>query len=125
MFEAVLEKDNTSIPSTSAKKDQKSSGDQTQLSKFFPSEKITITMTPEKFKRHISEMVVKNSVPVSLFSQPAFLGLNGEMARKLGVSLERENIRKLVIAQAKYEKEELRNKLKRSRSRSRSRWYQK
>lgn len=66
VFEAVLEKDNTSIPSTSAKKDQKSSGDQT-LSKFFTTDKITITMTPEKFKRHISEMVVKNSVPVSFF----------------------------------------------------------
>lgn len=34
---------------------------------------------------------------LSTFSQPAFLGLNGEMARKLGISLDRENIRKIII----------------------------
>ncbi|KAL8203028.1 UNVERIFIED_CONTAM: hypothetical protein K2H54_036077 [Gekko kuhli] len=69
-------------------------------------------MTPEKFKHHIIEMIVKNSLPLSFISQTAFLGLNGEMAKKLGVSLERESIRKLIIEEAKRKKEELQEVLK-------------
>ncbi|KAM4701935.1 LOW QUALITY PROTEIN: uncharacterized protein O3C94_002843 [Discoglossus pictus] len=64
-------------------------------------------MTPEKFKQHVIEMVVKNCVPLSFFSQTIFLGLNGEMAKKLDVSLERESISKFIIEEVKYKKEEL------------------
>ena len=46
-------------------------------------------------------MVVKSHIPLSFFSTPAFLGLNGEMARKVGISLDRDNIRKLIIEEAK------------------------
>ncbi|XP_044134821.1 AP-4 complex subunit mu-1 isoform X1 [Bufo gargarizans] len=101
VLEAVNEKDgNENIASTSGTKNvQKSTGEQSQIRKFFISDKVTITMTPEKFKHHIIEMVVKNSVPLS-FSQPAFLGLNGEMAKKL------------VIEEAKCKKEELQKVLK-------------
>ncbi|KAM9301722.1 LOW QUALITY PROTEIN: uncharacterized protein PAF06_014937 [Gastrophryne carolinensis] len=85
VLEAVNEKDsNENIASTSVTKNvQKSTGEQSQIRKFFISDKVTISMTPEKFKHHIIEMVVKNSVPLSFFSQTAFLGLNGEMAKKL------------------------------------------
>lgn len=114
MLEEVNKKDtNTNIPSTSGlRKDQKSSARQTQLSTFFMTDEITVTMTPGKFKNLIIQMVVQNSVAVTFFSQPAFLGLNGEMARKLGVSLDRECIRKLVIEEARTRKEELRKSLK-------------
>ncbi|KAM9329115.1 LOW QUALITY PROTEIN: uncharacterized protein PAF06_019636 [Gastrophryne carolinensis] len=106
VLEAVNEKDsNENIASTSVTKNvQKSTGEQSQIREFFISDKVTISMTPEKFKHHIIEMVVKNSVPLS-FSQTAFLGLNGEMAKKLGVSLERESIRKLIIEEAQCKKE--------------------
>ncbi|KAM9330121.1 LOW QUALITY PROTEIN: uncharacterized protein PAF06_009560 [Gastrophryne carolinensis] len=114
VLEAVNEKDsNEKIASTSVTKNvQKSTGEQSQIRKFFISDKVTISMTPEKFKHHIIEMVVKNSVPLSFFSQTAFLGLNGEMAKKLGVSLERESIRKLIIEEAQCKKEELQKVLK-------------
>ncbi|GFG29456.1 hypothetical protein Cfor_08213, partial [Coptotermes formosanus] len=114
VLEAVNEKDsNENIASTSVTKNvQKSTGEQSQIRKFFISDKVTIRMTPEKFKHHIIEMVVKNSLPLSFFSQTAFLGLNGEMAKKLGVSLERESIRKLIIEEAKCKKEELQKVLK-------------
>ena len=56
--------------------------------------------------------MVKDGLPISLFSKPAFMGLNGEMARKLSVSLERESIRKLVIEEAIKQKEELKKSLK-------------
>ncbi|KAM9308920.1 LOW QUALITY PROTEIN: uncharacterized protein PAF06_013141 [Gastrophryne carolinensis] len=114
VLEAVNEKDiNENIASTSVTKNvQKSTGEQSQIRKFFISDKVTISMTPEKFKHHIIEMVVKNSVPLSFFSQTAFLGLNGEMAKKLGVSLERESISKLIIEEAQCKKEELQKVLK-------------
>jgi hypothetical protein len=59
-------------------------------------------MTTKKFKKHLTELV-RNGVALTLFSQPAFLGLNGEMAEKLGVSLERQSIRKLILEEAKNE----------------------
>jgi hypothetical protein len=63
-------------------------------------------MTTEKFKKHLIELV-RNGIALTLFSLPAFLGLNGEMAKKLGVSLEKQSIRKLILEEAKNEKEEL------------------
>lgn len=109
VLEAVLKKDKstniTSSASTSAKR-AISGGEQTQITKFIKTDKLTVTMTSEKFKKHIIEMVVNNSTPVSFFSQPAFLGLAGEMAKKLGISLDRESIRKLVITAGKNEKED-------------------
>jgi transcription antitermination factor NusG len=85
--------------------------DKHQLQGSLP-DKITVTMTTEKFKKHIIELVVRNGVALPLFSQPAFPGLNGEMAKKLGVFLEWPSIRKLIPEEAKNEKEELRKTLK-------------
>ncbi|XP_073540576.1 uncharacterized protein [Phyllobates terribilis] len=70
-------------------------------------------MTADMFKRLLIQLVVKDGVPLSLFARPAFTALNGEMARKLGVSLERESTRKLVIEEALKQKEGLKKTLKR------------
>ena len=56
-------------------------------------------MTKDKFKQHIIEMV-ENGIPLTFFSSKEFLGLNGELAGKLGLSLERHEIRKIVITAA-------------------------
>ena len=69
-------------------------------------------MTAEKFKYHIIEIVVKNSISISFFSQSVLQGLNGEIARKVGVSLEQESVRKLVIEEAMKKKKELKENLK-------------
>jgi hypothetical protein len=55
--------------------------------------------------------VSRNVLPLSLFSQLGFVGLNGEMTWKLGISLERDSIRKMVIEEANIEKEELQRTL--------------
>ena len=75
-------------------------GKEPKLTKFLSPDKITATMTAEKFRKCIIDLVVHNGVALSLFSQPAFLELAGEMARRFGISLERQSIRKLVINEA-------------------------
>ena len=62
-------------------------------------------MTANVFKKHVIDLVVQNGLPLQLFSQPAFQGISGEMARKLEVSLERQSIRKLIIEEANCKKE--------------------
>lgn len=61
-------------------------------------------MTAIKFKGYIIELVVKNGLPLSVFSSPGFIGLSGEMAAKLGVSLEWHNIRKRIFEEANNKK---------------------
>ena len=85
---------------------------QAPISSFFSSEKVTIFMTKEKLEQCIIKMVVENGIPLSFFSSKGFLELNGELASKLGVSLERHDVRKLVIAKAEQQKEALKKELK-------------
>ncbi|GLV40086.1 hypothetical protein CBL_02971 [Carabus blaptoides fortunei] len=63
-----------------------SKSEQVPLTKYFHNEKITVTMTATKFKKHLIDLVVKNGVALTLFSSPAFIGLNGEMAAKQRVN---------------------------------------
>ncbi|XP_076057964.1 uncharacterized protein LOC143035181 isoform X2 [Oratosquilla oratoria] len=80
---------------------------QTDDTKDFVSEEVKVLMTADKFKGCIIEMVVKNDIPLGLFSTPAFVSLNGEMAHKLGVPLERNSIQNLVLTEAKKQKDAL------------------
>ncbi|XP_073501668.1 uncharacterized protein [Phyllobates terribilis] len=100
-------------PSTSCQAKEEERASQTSLTRYFVSDKVTVTMTADMFKRPLIQHVVKDGVPLSLFARPAFTALNGEMARKLGVSLGRESIRKLVIEEALKQKEDLKKTLKR------------
>ncbi|KAM4028644.1 uncharacterized protein ACNLHF_023936 [Anomaloglossus baeobatrachus] len=115
VLKAVDEKDCTQtkepVPSSSSQTEEQRTL-QPSVARYFVSDKVTVTMTVDTFKKQIIELVVKDSVPISLFSRPAFMCLNGEMARKLDVSLERESIRKLVIEEAFKQKEELKKTLK-------------
>ena len=89
-----------------------SSGQQTtpSLKDYFHTSKVTIKINKIS-KKYITEMVVKGYIPLSFFSTPAFLGLNGEMA-KVGISLDRDNIRMLTIKEAKEKKDKLKKILK-------------
>ena len=86
-----------------------STSKQQTLSKYFQSETITVLMTKEKFKHHLIQLVVENGVPLKLFSSPGFIGLHGEMAEKLGVSL--SNIRNLILCEAEEQKNKLKEEL--------------
>ena len=85
-------------------KSNSSTSGHTSILQYFSCEKVTISMNKEKLKRGIIQMVVNNGVALKLFSSPAFIGLNGELANKLGVSLERHDIRDMVVEEAKKEK---------------------
>jgi len=50
------------------------------IEKFFPNEKVTVSMTKDKFKQHIIDMVVENGIPLTFFSSKGFQGLSGELA---------------------------------------------
>ena len=68
-------------------------------------------MTKEKFKRHLIQLVVDNGVALNLLSSPAFVGLNGEMAEKLGVSLQSHSIRNMILYEAEKQKKKLKEEL--------------
>ena len=38
------------------------------IAKFYPNEKVTISMTKDKFDQHIIEMIVENGIPLTFFS---------------------------------------------------------
>ncbi|XP_039441388.1 uncharacterized protein LOC120422101 [Culex pipiens pallens] len=114
IHEEVLKKDseNEKLASTSSKKHKLTETKQSAIRQFFTNDKMTITMTEKKFRQSIIGMVVHDNVAIQFFSKPSFKGLNGEIAQKLGVSLERENIRAMVIGEANSKKEELKRILK-------------
>ena len=97
----VMEEDEPSKPNLP------NTGTQQTLSKFFPSEKMTVSMTKQKFQKHLIQLVVENGLPLTLFSLPAFTGLNGEMAEKLGISLDQQNIRSMILCEADCQKSQL------------------
>lgn len=70
---------------------------QTSVKGFFPSDKVTVTMTRETFIESLVEMVVHNGIPFRFFSEPACKKNMGEMARKLNVSLDREQVKQYVM----------------------------
>jgi len=87
-----------------------STSKQQTLSKYFQNEKITMSMTKEKFKHHPIQLVEENGVPLKLFSSPGFISLHGEMAEKLGVSL--SSIRNLLLCEAEEQKNKLKQELR-------------
>ena len=66
------------------------------LTKFFASDKVTMTMTPNALKNTV-DITVFNGNSLRFFSQPEVLARIGELARRLGVSRNRNNIKKLVL----------------------------
>ena len=69
-------------------------------------------MTKDAFISSIIEMVVKNSFHLRFFTLPPFKKLNGELAKKLNISLDRNNIRSLIIHEANNQKDLLKNLMK-------------
>jgi hypothetical protein len=71
-------------------------------------EKILVKHNMESFKAALVEMAVENAFSLRVFSLKGFKRLVGDMAEKLQVSLDRNQIRSYVILAAKAEKERLR-----------------
>ena len=81
------------------------------LTSFFVSDKVTLSMIPDVFKKNIVKITVLNGISLKFFSKPEMLALIGELARKLGVALNRDNVKKLIIEEYKNQEEQIKNKL--------------
>ena len=117
VFKIIEENDKVKISNTarssssSALKSKVSEASQHSFTKYFISQKVTVSMTPEQLKNNI-ELVVKNSLPLSVFCKPAMCGLIGELAEKFKDSLDRSNICCLIIDKTNEEKNVLKSQLK-------------
>lgn len=78
-------------------------------------DKIVIHMTKEVLIDSIVRMVVKNGVPFRFFSEDGYKRAHGEMAEKLGVSLDRDAIKQYVLKTADKMKENLKLELKKTK----------
>ena len=110
IFKSIVEEEQMQINSSNHNSSRPASQQQC-LTKFFQSEKISVSMTKEKFKRHVIQLVVNNGVALNLLSSPAFVGLKGEMAQKLGVSLRSHSIRNMILYEAEKQKKKLKEEL--------------
>jgi len=79
-----------------SKKRKITSSSQSTITSHFTQFSVTTTMDKETFIRGVVQIVM-SGVPISFFESPGFITLNGEMARKLKVSLSRESIRRFVM----------------------------
>jgi len=84
---------------------------QMTMDSFVTTSKITITMDKETFQKGLVEMICLNAIPLYTFDQKGmgFNRITAEMAQKLGVSMNREAIRHLVISTAEKERQKLKN----------------
>ena len=106
IFNSIVEEEQMQINSSNHNSSRPAS-QQKSLTKFFQSEEISVSMTKKKFKRHLIQLVVDNGVALNLLSSPAFVGLNGEMAEKLRVSLQSHSIRNMILYEAEKQKKKL------------------
>ena len=89
-----------------SKKKKLASASQPTIKSHFTPLSITISINKEKFIRGIVQMVMSDA-PLSIFESQRFFTLNGKTAQKLGVSLRKESIRKIVIDAANQMKDSL------------------
>ena len=82
------------------------------MSNYFASNKISITMTKEELIDGIEWMVAKDGTPLRFFKQEGSRRLLGEMAEKVGVSLDRNRVRDCVNVAAEKLKQSVKKELK-------------
>ena len=83
-----------------------------KITNFFASKVIQVHMTAEQFKLNIIDLVAGGGTPLSFFASDGMKGMIGEMAAKLGVSLDRSSVRDLVIGAAGAKRAEIREELR-------------
>ena len=92
-------------------KKRNASANQPTIQSHFASVSVTVVMSKDTFKRGVAQTVT-SGVPLRFFESPGFLTLNGEIARKLNVSLSRESIPRLVLDAANRMRKSLKKDLK-------------
>lgn len=107
-----LQKSKSRLPAQGHSRSSSAGPRQSSMTAFFQSNKVTITMTPAIFKDSIIRMIVKEGATIRLFSSESYRMSNGELAKKLGVSLDRDRVRQYVISAAEDLKDEIRKEIK-------------
>jgi hypothetical protein len=112
-YEVVQSQALTRTASDSHSQKQQVQG-QKKVDSFFPPapEKVLVRHNMESFKAALVEMAVENAFSLRVFSLKGFKRLDGDLAEKLHVCLDRNQIRSYVILAAKAEKEKLREELR-------------
>jgi hypothetical protein len=85
---------------------------QTSVTQFFESEEITIPMTAAKMIKGIVISVARDGIPLRYFKELGGTTLMGDMAKRVGVSLDRSRIRSYVINAAEKMKLKIKEELK-------------
>ncbi|ESO07052.1 hypothetical protein HELRODRAFT_184670 [Helobdella robusta] len=87
---------------------------QENMSTYFTSSKVTITMDASTFQEGLVEMICLSMVPFTSFTlkNKGFQKIVGEMAKKLGVSMGHDAVRHLVITTADSSRMKLRQTLR-------------
>ncbi len=70
---------------------------QTSVTQFFESEEITIPMTAAKMVKGVVMSVARDGIPMRYFKEARGTTLMGDMAKRVGISLDRSRIRSYVI----------------------------
>ena len=81
------------------------------IASHFQPQSVTVAMNKDKFIWGIIQLIM-SGVALRFFESPGFQTLNGEITRKLGVSISRESIRRYVVDAANKMRESLINDLK-------------
>ena len=95
----------------SKQKKLKRESNQTSIAFHFRPQSVTVAMNKNNFTWGIIQLIM-SGVALCFFESPRFQTLNGEMARKLGVSVSRKSIRGYVLDAANKMRESLINDLK-------------
>ena len=87
---------------------------QTTLKNFYAPviSSVIVKITKEQFKYGLVEMIVSDSVPFRFFELKGYKATSGDLAKKLGVSLDRASVRDYVSEMAKKERIKLSEELK-------------
>jgi hypothetical protein len=113
-YEVVQSQEKTGTASSSHSQKQQVQGQKKVDSFFAPAapEKVLVRHNMESFKAALVEMAVDNAFSMRVFSTKGFKRLVGDLAEKLHVSLDKDQIWSYVILAAKAEKERLKEELR-------------
>lgn len=99
-------------PVSSSAAGSTSGGGQKTISSFYLSNKVTVTMTKETYIDCIVRQVVKEGAALRFFSSDSYKLGHGELAQKVGVSLERDAVTGYVLSAAEKLKDSFREQVK-------------
>ena len=106
IYQCVVDRQQQATEKKSAEKDVSTRPGQTKMTTFFTSvtDKVTVSMTAKDLKNNVIDMVVNSGVAYSFFESSGFQGVIHDIAKKLDVSMNRQQVRQYVTDKANEER---------------------